>query len=455
MLEPEDGRCIWQDMHRVLAGSIVEKTFPDGPVTQHTYWNWLDRIVDPGTDRLEEIAARYRELLFQAVAERVCGRTAAHLSGGMDSTSVCLIAARSARESKADGAILGLSLVYDQLAALAREKPYLNLVTEHDGLRCLRVPADDLLDFDSFADAPPHDEPCAWLWRTTMEQALVRRAHDEGVITIMSGVGADEIVDQAPYHITGLLRRGAWWSAWTEAARWGRADNCTGWRYFYPYGLASLLPPWFRAGLRASLHGGYAPWQTLNEWTIAPWITPAFAGDQTLRRRGLDNIRRVYHRCADVGVSQAVYGILDHVNDYSRWHLAAPRGILLTHPFLDPRLLCFGLGILTRYRPDPSYRKAVLAEAMRDVLPESIRTRKSKSPFDEVYYRGLGRNLPALEQLVRDAPVDDLRVFDKDVLLTCLNQAALGAGSGLTGLIRLNVTLTFLQWLKLDRAATP
>jgi asparagine synthase (glutamine-hydrolysing) len=267
------------------------------------------------------------------------------------------------------------------------------------------------------------------------------------VTTVLSGVGADEIVDQAPYHLTGLLRRGRLWKAWSEAARWGQADTCSPWRFLYPFGLANLLPAWFRAG--GTWHGGYMPWEKLNEWTIAPWIRPEFARDFHLRRRGLDNLRRVYHQVPEVEVSQALYGIADHQNDFSRWHLALPRGITLSHPFLDPRLLTFGLGLITRYRPDPNHRKAILAESMRGILPEAIRRRKSKGPFNEVYYLGLTRNLPALETLINDAPINSLGFLDKDILLACLHKAAHGAASGMPGIIRLNTTLTFLKWFTL------
>jgi asparagine synthase (glutamine-hydrolysing) len=450
MPEPEDGRCVWRDVQRVLAGTLIIKTLPDGAVQQHRYWSWPDRIVDPCTSQLEQLAGRYCDLLCQAVAERVRGRTAAHLSGGMDSTAVCLLAAKQVQEGKADGPILGLSLVYDRLSTLAREKAYLDLIDQRDGLRSLRLLADDLLDFDCFADAPVHDEPCPWLWRTTMEQALIRQAQQEGIATILTGVGADEIVDQMPYHLSAMLRRGAWWSAWKEASRWGRADNCSFWRYLYPFGIAHVLPAWMRVGIGASLRGGFASWETLTEWTIAPWVNRAFAKDHRMHRVGVQNVHRIYHRYRDVGMSQSIYNLLTHVSDYSRWHLAAPHGILLAHPFLDPRLICFGLGMLTRYQPDPNHRKAILAESMRDVLPEAIRTRQSKGAFNEVYARGLARNLPALQQLVREAPIDDLGILDKNVLLTCLNKAALGAGQGLMGSIRLNVTLTFLEWLTLQ-----
>src|SRR5207245_2293083 len=99
------------------------------------------------------------------------------------------------------------------------------------------------------------------------------------------------------------------------------------------------------------------------------------------------------------------------------------------HPFFDPRVVCLGLGIQASLTPEPGRLKPVLAEAMRGVLPDTIRTRRSKGHFNEVYYLGLSRNLPALEAMIRQAACDDLGVLNKDVLIHSLQKAALG-GAG-------------------------
>jgi asparagine synthase (glutamine-hydrolysing) len=85
-------RSVYQGIRRLPAGTVLSVRLPGGPVERHRYWDWLERRVDPGTDRLEEVGARYGALLRGAVRERLHGPIAAHLSGGMDSTSVALIA---------------------------------------------------------------------------------------------------------------------------------------------------------------------------------------------------------------------------------------------------------------------------------------------------------------------------------------------------------------------------
>ena len=84
--------CVYEGIHRVLPGTLVLWDARTRAVRKRVYWNWLERIHDPGTDRLEEVTGQYVEALRTAVRERLRGRTSAQLSGGMDSTSVALLA---------------------------------------------------------------------------------------------------------------------------------------------------------------------------------------------------------------------------------------------------------------------------------------------------------------------------------------------------------------------------
>jgi hypothetical protein len=62
---------------------------------------------------------------------------------------------------------------------------------------------------------------------------------------------------------------------------------------------------------------------------------------------------------------------------------------------------------------------------------------------------GLARNLKALEELVRTAPIDDLRILNKDILLKCLQQTALGIAGDAAGVDRLTLTLSLLKWVSM------
>jgi len=150
---------------------------------------------NPGTSRIDEVGALVAERLQVALRERIAGPTAVHLSGGMDSTGLALLADALVAQGRAVGPLLTMSIVYDQLPKLAAECPYVEA-----GIRGLkaatahRLNGDELLDFDGFADAPPHDEPYAGLWRIQMDRALLNASAAAGAVSVISGIGGGRAV---------------------------------------------------------------------------------------------------------------------------------------------------------------------------------------------------------------------------------------------------------------------
>jgi asparagine synthase (glutamine-hydrolysing) len=187
----------------------------------------------------------------------------------------------------------------------------------------------------------------------------------------------------------------------------------------------------------------------LDDWDLPPWIAQDFARRHALAARAAENASRVYRHGNSTPSSLALHSIERRVGGPYRSALAAPKGIALSHPFLDPRLLCFGMGMQARLPPTPAEVKPVLAEAMRGVLPEHIRTRRDKRSFNEVYYLGLSRNLVGLREMILQAPIEDFGMIEKDILIRCLEEAALGA-VGPRRLQRLNLTLSLITWLSLQ-----
>jgi asparagine synthase (glutamine-hydrolysing) len=61
------------------------------------------------------------------------------------------------------------------------------------------------------------------------------------------------------------------------------------------------------------------------------------------------------------------------------------RGFELRHPFHDRRLAEFALALPEEQRWRPGMTKFVVREAMRGMLPESIRARPDKSEFSKMY----------------------------------------------------------------------
>src|SRR5262249_10517714 len=158
----------------------------------------------------------------------------------------CLIARDEAR---GQAPVHGLSLVFDTFPELARERKYLDIaLAGQAGIVSHRFAGDALMQFAPFADPPPHDERCPAPGSLAPAEAMTAGAARVGATTVLTGLGADELFDVPPYHLTDLLRRGRLLAAWAEAGRWARADNQGLWQVLWPFGLANVLPAWLHSG---------------------------------------------------------------------------------------------------------------------------------------------------------------------------------------------------------------
>ena len=444
---PGYAACAYNGIERVGSDVIWRIDVTSGRQTREPCWNWRDRLVDPGTESLEQLAWKFGHLLRAAVSERLSRCTAAHLSGGMDSTSVCLLALELLQAGTDKAPLHSLSLVYRQLRSLAEETPFIDDILDgsRHGLVGHRVNGDDFLHFDILADPPPHDEPCAGLWAMGQDRALIARAAEMGVDTLLTGEGADDLLHVTPNHLADLVARGRFLAAWRSACDWARARGSNPWTMLRQHGLTSL-PPLGRLSLLERIFANHhREGAETNLSSVAPWVDEGFSRRHELESRAAENRIRASRLGKSTTASLALHSLERRTDEPERAILAAPGGVSLTHPFLDPRVLSFALGMHGRFREPTRQRKPVLAEAVRGVLPEPIRTRPRTGNFNEVLYSGFARNLDRLKLLVAEVP-DELGIFRKDVLVGCLEEAALGLLMP-SRLRRLNETLSLMTWL--------
>ncbi len=437
-------RTAFTSARRVLPGHLLGLDTA-GRVERPWRWDWQQQTPSLPEMTLEEAGQRFADLFREAVRQRLLpGRTVAHLSGGMDSSYVACIA----RDLLAGDRLPTLSLVYDT-PSLAGEKEYIRMVVEQGGLEPHYLPGDSVLDFDWFErDVPAHDEPYAGLPQFGLMALMVEQAGAIGADRMLTGLGAEVAAEGNQLALADLVRRGRWLTAWREARLWAQARNEGPLSVLAQDALAPLVPPCLRDGIGPLLRGGRS--RRLGRFTIPPWVRPAFAREHQLWSSGLEAVRQACRYPYEQTAS--VFGIGASAGDWANWYLAGPRGIQSSHPFLDRRLLAFGLGLPHKLRNVPGASKPLLQEAAHGVLPEAIRTRRFKRGFNDVYRLGLARGLDHLEEMVRRSAINELGLFDTDELVRVLHQVAAGVGD-MAAANRLDSTLALIAWFDRLQAA--
>ncbi|MER9955270.1 asparagine synthase-related protein [Mesorhizobium australicum] len=430
--EAHSDRCAYRGVTRVRAGARVRIECDNGKVATARR-DWLDHIVEPVPDEPQEVSEHFAALLSAAVSERVQGETACHLSGGFDSTTITLLSQRRQRQIGGPP-IHTLSLVFDKLATLRYERPFIDAVLHaHPDLIPHPIAADG---FGAYVSYPAHDEPWPALFWSRAELAMVEAAAAAGATTILTGLGADEQIDMEPYSIADALRGLRLSEAWSTARVWADSTGVNMWSLLSTYGVAQLLPVSLVAGL------GEEP-----RARVPSWIRPEFARRHDLVGRGRAVVRRIYRSHRSPALSLALYGMECRQGDLSRWYMAAPRGIHEAHPFLDPRVAGLGLGIQWRMAADPRVSKPIIRQGFAELLPEAILERADTGHFNEYVFAALAREEGRLRELVVGLDSACQEIFDVEALLLALQRASLGAVKNVSSLDRLVVSLSVVVWM--------
>jgi asparagine synthase (glutamine-hydrolysing) len=206
---------------------------------------------------------------------------------------------------------------------------------------------------------------------------------DKGMRVLMTGLGGDQFLTGSEYYYAELLSE----FKFAELMRVLKTDERFGvpgtpghsrLKHLLWWGLRPILPDNLR--------------QRLSD--IVPRERfPAFIPSEFARRINLiGRLRALPERPAGMSFSQRsifeefVNGWMVHVMERED-RSAAQVGIEELHPYYDLRLIEFCLAIPEDQRAGTNCIKYVLRNAMKGLLPESIRTRLTKAEFSETFVR--------------------------------------------------------------------
>jgi len=348
--------------------------------------------------RDEEYAEQYLALFQEVVRSRL---RSVHplgvlLSGGLDSSSIACVAQELYRAGRAvDRGFLGLSLVFPGMAC--DEQSLIGDIQAKYGFPTRLIPAPDTggwltVEPRGFQEAPNMGLP-------TLRDAVVGAAQAAGIRVLLTGDIADSYVGGSPLVFDALIRRGRLLEALRRLFAYRRMAREPLRTTVALHCLAPLLPR--RLQIAIDLIAIQRRFAREQPWLVPAWMPAPLRQELVERHRAQQVAAERARRFANPG-QEAEYQLL--VPPEIARH-PAPWSVEFWRPFADRRLQTFMLSIPPelKYAPHPATSdyyagsKRLVRQALRGIVPESVRTRTTKTHFEAVFEASVERQWPAYE----------------------------------------------------------
>ncbi len=310
-----------------------------------------------------EAAEELRALLRDAVAERLAsGTTSVWMSGGWDSTAV-FAAGESVLPQGKRRKLRPVSISYP-VGDPGREDEFIAQVAARWDADVHWIQSDDIPLVEGIEErAAASDEPPAHLYEL-WNRALAKGTRDVGARVALDGSGGDQLFQVSDVVLADLLASGRL----AEFARLGRRRS---WREMLRAGVLPVLPDPL-LDLASLVTGGRIPRHYL-ERRLTEWTRRDFAARHSLVQRDLSVLRRV-SGATPAQRESALYLTLpvwSYGASYMRGALLQ-EGVEVRSPLLDLRVIEFALHRPVSERAGAAGPKALLRQAMHDLLPADV-----------------------------------------------------------------------------------
>lgn len=394
--EKDSPSTYFEGIYAVPAGHVL--TVDADQLHLHQYWNLTPQEeIRYQTD--DEYAEHFQDLFFQAVSARLRSSrpVGVMLSGGLDSSSIACTAQQLYRTGRVENhGFASFSFVFDGLEC--DERPLIEDMQDMYGFDAHYVSPDTYggrleMDPHGFRPTPNYGVP------ETYRQAA-EIASRVGVRVMLSGDLGDDCMYGSRLVFDWLIRRGDLQGLIRNIGAYRRSTEyreSLG-KILLMYCAAPLLPLRHHRQLLVAYHR-----RASQKYFLPNWMTDPLRSH--LRDRDIAlTLREQAERMFSSETRELIYRSL-YPPQVTRH--PAPWPFETARPFSDRRLHEFLLGIPSdqffrlHSNTDDYYAgsKVLLRNAMRGILPESIRTRTRKTVFEDVWRQELEKNWSIYEVL--------------------------------------------------------
>jgi asparagine synthase (glutamine-hydrolysing) len=367
----ERERTCFAGVARVLPGHTVVVTSEKIRSFQH--WDF-DTTRQIHCASFEEYAERLRALFEQAVRRRLRSShpVAVTVSGGLDSSAILCQAELLRKAETGVASCVGISMTFPQDTD-ADETRYLSDIESRyklsiQKLAFSRVRFMDLERSTWISELPELN------WDATSE--VLRMARETGCRVVLDGYYGDQMLANGAY-LVDLARGFRWLQLRRDFAEWGR------W-------MTEVDPAVMKQELWWILSRGLVPYKLVRSVRRHMGVTdsrqPAWYA-QPFRERAFQRYN-VSHQAPRRFLSYHAKTCYDFLSARTRLNsveadskASAALSLEKSYPFMDSDLIEFLLATKGQVINRQGVPKALFREAMKGVLPESIRLRKWKGDF--------------------------------------------------------------------------
>jgi asparagine synthase (glutamine-hydrolysing) len=432
--QPDIDESPYRNVHTVPCGTYVEARSTGDIRPPVSVWH-PDRISTLDARSNAEYEDAWRDRVENAIAKKLRTKDPVfcELSGGLDSTTLVLMADSVLKRIGRDPSELITVSITFETSSTCDESRFIRLAEAARGCSGIHVPENVQQPTFGLHDVHFMATPNAHNFTPGRYLTIARAMKTVGARVLLTGIGGDHLFwsDQGGSpELADFLLNWQFRTLLSQGREWSRAARLPLWKILLSHAISPI----------ASI-SRFAHWLP-SDLDMFPWATERVRKflAQTAREQGL----RI-----DKQITLPSRRFREHMIRSFRALLSAgyfngSQGIYFSHPYSNQELIEFVLALPMNQLVRPGQDRFLMRRATRGILPEPIRTRKSKASINEAACRVLERereqigDTNALEVCQRD-------YADPRALAIAMRVIALGRIDHSYAFLRL---MSLEQWLR-------